>query len=121
MTTTAEDAVCPFLGLPGDPATRFVATTPAHRCHARKRVAPIALDHQATFCLTPAHPACARFPTPRVAAAAAPQVARDESATVGSATGRRRRRAAIADGLVLAILLLVIGVVVAAVAIRAVA
>jgi hypothetical protein len=59
--TTVGAVACPYLGLDGDPRTRFLFATPAHRCHVRRRPAAIDLDHQGRFCLTRDFPTCPRF------------------------------------------------------------
>jgi hypothetical protein len=60
----AESVACPYLGLDGDPRTRFLFATPAHRCHVRRRPAAIDIDHQGRFCLTPDFRACPRYEAP---------------------------------------------------------
>lgn len=58
---TAEPEVCPYLGLPDDPRTRFTLADPAHRCHVRAKPIAIDLGHQGAYCLTTGYPACKRF------------------------------------------------------------
>ncbi len=65
---TVEPEVCPYLGLPDDPRSRFTFAAAGHRCHAKAKPIPIDLGHQGAYCLTTGYPACERFPLPRAAA-----------------------------------------------------
>lgn len=64
---SAEPEVCPYLGLPDDPRTRFTLADPAQRCHVKAKPIAIDLGHQAAYCLTADHRACNRFRARRVA------------------------------------------------------
>lgn len=55
---------CPYLGLRSEPTSIFLEPTEDHRCHAAGRREQIALDHQATCCLTSTFESCPRFVTP---------------------------------------------------------
>jgi len=52
---------CPFIGLAGDPATRFTFPHPSHRCSAGSKSSSVAHTHQATFCLTEGFASCDRY------------------------------------------------------------
>ena len=86
------ETACPYLGLVQDSRTHFAFATPAHRCHAKRRPAPVDLRHQATFCLTPGFPACKRFP----AGAGAPRVVAAQP-SLDAAEGRLLRRTPVID------------------------
>jgi hypothetical protein len=46
------DTVCPFLGLPGDPDTRYLYANSANSCHKFDHPRAITLDYQLEYCLT---------------------------------------------------------------------
>lgn len=56
-----EARVCPFLGLPHDPASHYSFAELGHRCHAKQKAAPIELAYQASVCLGGRYERCARF------------------------------------------------------------
>jgi LysM repeat protein len=80
--TILEPEVCPYLGLPDDPRTRFTFADPAHRCHVGAKPIPIDLGHQGAYCLTTGYPACKRFRSPKTAGGPASGPARSFSATI---------------------------------------
>jgi LysM repeat protein len=80
----AEPEVCPFLGLPDDPRTRFTFADPAHRCHVGAKPTPIDLGHQGAYCLTAGYPACERFRSPRKAERPASGPAPSSGATIAA-------------------------------------
>ena len=53
--------VCPFLGLPDDPPSRFSFPSVGHRCWADGRPHPVDLVQQGTFCLAVTFPECPRY------------------------------------------------------------
>lgn len=55
------DPVCPFLGLPDDPPTRYSYPSEDHRCWAAARPRTIDLPHQGAYCLSTTHPECPRY------------------------------------------------------------
>lgn len=63
MTQPAgAQAVCPFLGLPDDPASRFWLPDAAHRCWAAAgKPTAIDLAYQSARCMTDTYPSCVRF------------------------------------------------------------
>ena len=82
QTSRSAPPVCPFLGLKGDPATRFDYPDQRNLCHAATaggakalpvlqrlkplttgaKAVPIDPAHQASLCLTADHEQCARYP-----------------------------------------------------------
>ena len=97
---TAEPEVCPYLGLPDDPRTRFTFADPAHRCHVGAKPIAIDLGHQGAYCLTTGYPACKRFRLPKAAG-------RQGSSPAGEGRGRSRGRALLRVGSLVAILAVV--------------
>ena len=80
---TAEPEVCPYLGLPDDPRTRFAFADQAHRCHVGTKPSAIDLGHQALYCLTTDYPICKRFRSPK----AARRQGSGPASTLGSSQG----------------------------------
>ena len=89
----AEPEVCPYLGLPDDPRTRFAFADPAHRCHVEAKPIPIGLGYQGAYCLTTGYPACKRFRPPRIAVT---MVSRDGGTSGGRNRASRRGAALLA-------------------------
>lgn len=120
---TAELEVCPYLGLPDDPRTRFTIADPAHRCHVGAKPIAIDLGHQGLYCLTTGYPACKRFrlpmtterqgssPAPTLGSSLAPAVGvtapSSRDSRTGEGRGRSRGRALRRVGSLLAILAVV--------------
>lgn len=114
-----SDPVCPYLGLPDDPPTRFSFPSEDHRCWAAAHARTIDLPHQGSYCLAAAHPECSRYRaaqagTPATTGPVAGGVAwrgeagkagdAGEAADDGDASGSRRRAWLLAAAVVLAIL-----------------
>jgi LysM repeat protein len=53
--------VCPYLGIAGDPSSRFEFPEGGHRCHARRDPGPIELAYQAGVCLGGAYGNCKAY------------------------------------------------------------
>ena len=114
----AEPEVCPYLGLPDDPRSRFTFADPAHRCHVGAKPTPIDLGHQGAYCLTTGYPACRRFRLPRTAgrfdSSPVPSSGVTIAATVsrdgGTIKGRSRALRPAAALLVVLALVMLIGV-----------
>jgi LysM repeat protein len=62
-------ATCPFLGIAGDPSSHYSFPESAHRCHAKRNAAPIALVYQANTCMRATHVHCAAYRTRMLAVA----------------------------------------------------
>lgn len=58
--SSAEDRICPFLGVARDPQSRFSHPSAGHVCHAGKP-AEIGLAYQAQYCLSGSYERCVRF------------------------------------------------------------
>lgn len=84
---TAELEVCPYLGLPDDPPTRFTFADPAHRCHVGAKPIAIGLGYQGAYCLTTGYPACKRFRLPRAAGSQGSSPASTLGSSLGPAVG----------------------------------
>jgi hypothetical protein len=88
LTPSVAPPVCPYLGFEDDPATQCSYPDSRNVCHAAAfngrpsmptprrimrgvrgggRTLPISDQHQATLCLTSAHPQCDRYPHPAAA------------------------------------------------------
>lgn len=90
-------AVCPWLGLIGDPATRYDFPSSAQVCHATRRPSDIAAAKQARDCLTARHPACSRYRpvTPTTPAPLATIVAEPPNRRAGPRLGDLQSRIAL--------------------------
>jgi LysM repeat protein len=56
-----DPPACPFLGLAGDPETRFTFPHAGHRCHADPAPGPVSEPHQASYCLNAGYATCTRY------------------------------------------------------------
>lgn len=113
----AATAVCPWLGLRGDPASHLAYPSSAQRCHAGDRPLRIDALTQSRACLTAAHVRCPRYREPAVAVRAGALLGEARVAAVLEPVHRagrqrvvRRWRASLSPRLiVLAVLLLFLG------------
>lgn len=94
----AEPEVCPYLGLPDDPRTRFTFAAPGHRCYVRAKPIPIDLGHQGAYCLSTGYPACERFRSPRAAGRPGSGPPPTAAATATVATAAADATASLASG-----------------------
>lgn len=65
-----EPRICPYLGVAGDPKSRFSYPSKAHLCHAAKPV-PIDLAYQTQYCMSGRYESCSRFQRAEVGASPA--------------------------------------------------
>ncbi len=64
---------CPYLGLDGDPRSRFAFSSTGHRCYAGARPIAVSQQQQAATCLATACPPCDSFARATPAGAGAPR------------------------------------------------
>ena len=94
-TGPAMAGACPYLGLEGDPRTRFAFSSPAHRCYAGARPVTVSQEWQAGTCLVTASPRCDSFARAGLAGAGAPRhgpAAPDGGAHGNKGTGGTKAR-----------------------------
>ncbi len=54
-------AVCPYLGMEGEPANHMPAPSQEHRCYGAHPPREIFPAHQLIYCLTAEHPSCEMY------------------------------------------------------------